>query len=165
MHDGRPTNRWIRGPGCIRKEHTSWIRGMGSARSGGSAGSKISSEMTLEELQASVEQIMVEMDWGCEIDIEIGQIINEYNEEYAWDDVNHMELPIKMPREARTEEMGHINSKKFIIVKKNEAWRLTGKGTFSTKCVDTDKSNGQGEMKCVVTMGDLKVQDERGAGP
>ena len=66
--------------------------------------------------------------------------------EYAWDDVNNFELPMNLVREARKEEMKHMKEKIFKVVKKSEAYRVTGKGPISTKWVDTDKSHGNGEM-------------------
>ena len=57
--------------------------------------------------------------------------------EYAWDDVNDMELP---------EEMKYMKGKTFKVVKKTEAYRVTGKGLISRKWFDTDKSHGNGEM-------------------
>ena len=60
--------------------------------------------------------------------------------EYAWDDVNNMELPIEKVCEAREEEMKYMKGKTFKVVKKSEAYRVTGKGLISTKWVDTDKA-------------------------
>jgi hypothetical protein len=68
-----------------------------------------------------------------------------YDEEYAWDDVNDFALPIGMVKKARMEEMGHMKNKIFKVVKKEEAWRVTGKAPISTKWVDTDKTHGTGE--------------------
>ena len=62
------------------------------------------------------------------------------------DDVNDVELPIEKVREARKEEMGYMKNKTFKVVKKSEAYRVTGKPPISTKWVDTDKSHGVGEM-------------------
>ena len=66
--------------------------------------------------------------------------------EYAWDDVNDMELPIDKVKAARKEEMGYMKNKIFKVVKKAEALRVTGTEPISTKWVDTDKSHGVGEM-------------------
>ena len=66
--------------------------------------------------------------------------------EYAWDDVNNMELPIEKVREAREEGMKYMKGKTFKVVKKSEAYGVTGKGLLSTKWVDTDKSHGNGEI-------------------
>ena len=66
--------------------------------------------------------------------------------EYAWDDVNNMELPIEKVREAREEEMKYMKGRTFKVVKKSEACRVAGKGPLSTKWVDTDKSHGNGEI-------------------
>ena len=57
--------------------------------------------------------------------------------EYAWDDVNNMELPIEKVREAREEEMKYMKGKTFKVVKKSEAYRVTGKGPMSTKSMQT----------------------------
>ena len=38
--------------------------------------------------------------------------------EYAWDDVNNMELPIEKVREAREEEMKYMKGKTVKVVKK-----------------------------------------------
>ena len=74
------------------------------------------------------------------------QQVSEEEEEYAWDDVNNFELPMNLVREARKEEMTHMMGKIFKVVKKSEAYRVTGKGPISTKWVDTDKSHGNGDM-------------------
>ena len=65
--------------------------------------------------------------------------------EYAWDDVNDMELPLDLVNKARKEEMEHMKGKIFKVVKKSEAWEMTGKAPMSTKWVDTDKAQGTGE--------------------
>ena len=54
-----------------------------------------------------------------------------------------MELPIKLVREARAEEIGHMKGKTFKIVKRTDSWERTGKSPISTKWVDTDKSRDQ----------------------
>ena len=69
----------------------------------------------------------------------------EEGEEFAWDDVNNIALPLQLVRKARQEEMRCMKGKIFKVVKKSEAWRLTGKAPISTKWVDTDKTNGTGE--------------------
>ena len=66
-------------------------------------------------------------------------------EEYAWDDVNDIPLPLDKVKEARLEEMGHMKGRIFKVVKKDEAWKVTGKAPISTKWVDTDKTHGTGE--------------------
>jgi len=68
-----------------------------------------------------------------------------YDEEYAWDDVNDIAVPIEMVKKARRVEMGHMKNKIFKVVKKEEALRVTGKAPISTKWVDTDKTHGTGE--------------------
>ena len=68
----------------------------------------------------------------------------EESDEYAWDDVNDIPLPLGQVKAARIEEMGHMKSKIFKVVKKEEAWRVTGKAPISTKWVDTDKTHGTG---------------------
>ena len=50
-----------------------------------------------------------------------------------------------MVRKARREEMEHMKGKIFKVVKKEEAWRVTGKAPMSTKWVDTDKTHGTAE--------------------
>ena len=42
--------------------------------------------------------------------------------------------------------MKFMKNKTFQVVKKSEAYRVTGKSPISTKWVDTDKSHGNGEM-------------------
>ena len=69
------------------------------------------------------------------------------NEEFAWDDVNNMELPIKEVRAARAEEMAHMKGKIFKVVPRSECYDRTGRAPISTKWVDTDKSHGQGQMR------------------
>jgi len=66
-------------------------------------------------------------------------------EEYAWDDVNDIRLPLELVRKAREEEMTHMKGKIFKVVKKPEAWERTGRAPISTKWVDTDKTHGTGE--------------------
>ena len=92
---------------------------------------KRQSDMSLDELEASIGQIICDFDGN----------------EVAWDDVNvNIELPIEGVREARTEEMSHMKGKVFKVVKKSESYEKTGKAPKSTKWVDTDKSHGQGTM-------------------
>jgi hypothetical protein len=57
-----------------------------------------------------------------------------------------MELPIEKVRQARLEEMRHMKGRTFVVVKKAEAIKVTGRKPISTKWVDTDKSHGMGEM-------------------
>jgi hypothetical protein len=66
-------------------------------------------------------------------------------DEYAWDDVNDIPLPLDQVKAARKEEMGHMKGKIFKVVKREEAWRITGRAPISTKWVDTDKTHGTGE--------------------
>ena len=40
--------------------------------------------------------------------------------------------------------MSYMKGKIFKVVKKSEAWRITGKAPISTKWVDTDKTHGIG---------------------
>ena len=63
-------------------------------------------------------------------------------DEYAWDDVNNIPLPMHLVKEARSEEMAHMKGSIFKIVKRAEAWRVTGKAPITTKWVDTDKTHG-----------------------
>ena len=89
------------------------------------------SDMTLEELEAQIGQILCGYDGVAR----------------AYDDVNAgIELPIKDVEEARKEEMKYMKDKVFHIVKKEECFKKTGKSPTSTKWVDTDKSHGHGEM-------------------
>lgn len=67
-------------------------------------------------------------------------------DEHTWYDVNNFELPMDKGREARKEEMKHMKDNIFKVVKKSEAYRLTGRSPISTKRVDRDKSRGNGEM-------------------
>ncbi len=53
---------------------------------------------------------------------------------------------MNLVREARMEGMKHMKNKIFKVVKKSEAYRVTGKGPISTKWVDTDKPHGNGDM-------------------
>ena len=102
------------------------------SRDGVGTGIKRQSDMTLEELEASIGQIVCGDD-GEEVS--------------AWDDANkNIELPIKDVKEARAEEMGHMKGKVFKIATKSECYERTGKAPASTKWVDTDKSHGQGKM-------------------
>ena len=65
--------------------------------------------------------------------------------EYAWDDVNDMELPLGLVKMARTEEKEHMKGNIFKVVKKSEAWEMTEKAPMSTKWLATDKTHGTGE--------------------
>ena len=65
-------------------------------------------------------------------------------EEFAWDDVNNIALPLELVEKAQQEEMSYMKGKIFKVVKKSEAWRITGKAPLSTKWVDTDKTHGIG---------------------
>jgi hypothetical protein len=65
--------------------------------------------------------------------------------EYAWDDVNNIPLPLDLVKKARKEEMDHMKGKIFKVVKRAEAWKVTGKAPISTKWVDTDKTHGMGD--------------------
>jgi hypothetical protein len=70
---------------------------------------------------------------------------HDFQEEFAWDDVNDIRLPLELVRKARAEEMSHMKGKIFKVVKKAEAWARTGRAPISTKWVDTDKTHGTGE--------------------
>lgn len=76
-------------------------------------------------------------------------------EEFVWDDVNDMELPIDMEKNASAEEMGHVQGDSFKVVKKSEAWAATGKPPLSTQWVDTDNTHGTGAPLLRLRMGDL----------
>ena len=82
-----------------------------------------------------------------EPNMEVGQVVEEHEGVYAWDDVNNMELPMEAVKEARMEEMQYMKGKTFKVVKRVEAFEKTGKPPISTKWVDTDMSHGVGEMK------------------
>ena len=69
---------------------------------------------------------------------------NREEEEFAWDDVNNSALPLELVKNARQEDMRHMKGKIFKVVKKEEAWKVTGKAPISTKWVDTDKTHGTG---------------------
>jgi hypothetical protein len=57
------------------------------------------------------------------------------NGEYAWDDVNKIAVPLEIVKQARKDEMGRMTVKIFKVVKKDEAWKVTGKAPISTKCI------------------------------
>ena len=65
--------------------------------------------------------------------------------EYTWDDVNNIPLPVDLVKKARREEMGHMKGKIFKVVKRAEAWEVTGRAPIGAKWVDTDKTHGTGE--------------------
>jgi len=78
-------------------------------------------------------------------EMEVGEVEGDFvDDEFAWDDVNDIALPIELVRKARCEEMQHMKGKIFKVVKKSEAWSVTGKAPISTKWVDTDKTHGAG---------------------
>ena len=101
-----------------------------------------------------IDQVMMEewpgqeKKWDDDVNYYVKKIrhVSDDEEEYAWDDVNNFELPMKLVREARKEEMKHMMQKICKVVKRSEAHRVTGRGPISTKWVDTDKSHGNGEM-------------------
>lgn len=111
-----------------------------------SLGVKRPSDIGLDELEACIGNILAEIDERDETDFRVHQVLGQEEFEYAWDDVNQMELPMKLVSEARAEETNHLKGRTFQVVKKSEAWQVTGKAPTSTKWVDTDKSHGQGEM-------------------
>ena len=92
---------------------------------------------------AMINNIMID-EWEDKA-METQEEIDEWAET-AWDDVNNVPLPMEKVRAARKEEMEHSKGKRFVIVKKSEAWRVTGKAPMSTKWVDTDKSHGKGKL-------------------
>ena len=47
--------------------------------------------------------------------------------EHAWNDVNSIRLPIDKARAARREEVDHAKGKTFVVAKKADAWRVTGR--------------------------------------
>jgi hypothetical protein len=65
-------------------------------------------------------------------------------DKYAWGDINDIALPLDLVKKARKEEMMHMKNNIFKVVKKEEAWRKTGRAPISTKWVDTDKTHGTG---------------------
>ena len=67
-------------------------------------------------------------------------------EKYACSDVGNMELPMKGVQEARKEDMTHMKENTFMVVMRAEAFERTGKPPISTKWVNTDKSQGVGNM-------------------
>ena len=77
----------------------------------------------------------------------IDQLQESEVKKYAWDDVNDIPLPLEKVIEARREEIGFMKGKTFEVVKKEEAYRVTGKAPIGTRWVDTDKSHGVGDLK------------------
>ena len=100
--------------------------------------------------------LVLKQEWTEQEQGELGHVC-----EYAWDDVNNMELPIEKVREAREKEMKYMKGETFKVVKKSEAYRVTGKVPISTKWVDTDKSHGNGEIFEKVKVGSTRLQFER----
>ena len=111
-----------------------------SSSSGGPAQFIEPEVMNVDRIFAEIDQIMAE-EWADQ-ELELQKSI----EEYAWDDVNNFALPIDKVREARKEEMEHMMGKTFVVVKKSEAYRVTGTHPISTKWVDTDKNHGNGDL-------------------
>lgn len=66
--------------------------------------------------------------------------------EMVWDDVNDIPLPLETVNNARREEMQHMKGNLFKVVKKEEAWRSTGKPPMTTQCVcvGADEAHGTG---------------------
>ena len=90
--------------------------------------------------EMNIDQVL-EQQW---IDKEKGA--QDQIDEYARDDVNDMELPIEKVREPRTGEMKYMKGKRFKVVEKSKAHRITGRALLAQKWVATDKSHGKGEM-------------------
>ena len=123
------------------------LHSAGASSSQQTGGKKRSSDMPLEELEASINEIINELDGMQDgLNLDVKQIFEEFDQTYAWDDANNMELPLDLVTSAREEEMAHMKGKIFKVVKKTESWAKTGKAPKSTKWVDTDKSHGEGEM-------------------
>ena len=64
-----------------------------------------------------IDQVMMEewsgqeKEWDDDVNYYLKKIrhVSDDEEEYAWDDVNNFELPMKLVREARKEEMKHMH--------------------------------------------------------
>ena len=64
-------------------------------------------------------------------------------DEYAWDDVNNVELPIEQLREARKEEM---KGRTFKVVEKSQACGVVGTRSIRSKWTETHNSRYMSEM-------------------
>ena len=61
-----------------------------------------------------------------------------------FDEVTHVELPAKLVREARAEDLEYFNSLLvWEVVKTQECWDVTGRPPISTKWVDVNKGDQQ----------------------
>ena len=61
-----------------------------------------------------------------------------------FDEVTHAELPARLVREARAEELDYFNSLPvWEVVKTQECWDVTGRPPISTKWVDVNKGDQQ----------------------
>ena len=85
-------------------------------------------------------------------------------EEYAWDDVNDIKLPIDQVKNARAEEMKHMKGKIFKVVKKSEAWERTGKPPVSSKLAAKSPKAAARRKSFCARMGGMEgpMKDENG---
>lgn len=103
----------------------------------GAGGTKRVSNMTLAEFEANVRQITAEYDKAQNVKIQIGRIVEQGGEMWAWDDVSDMKLPMELVDEAKKEEMAHMKKKTFKVINKKESYEVTGKGPISIKWILT----------------------------
>jgi len=131
--------------------------------SSSSSGMKRANDVPLKELEASIGQVMVEMDLREAEDVYIKQVTETDGVRVAWDDVNNVELLIELVDEARQEETKYLNERTWRIAKKTECWEKTGKAPVSVKWVDTDKSHGQKKIlvRSRLVARDFKTKGER----
>ena len=91
------------------------------------------SEIALKELEKTIGNGMVEMDLQEAEDMNIEQVIGAEGARYAWDDVNNVELPIKLVDEARQEEVKYLSEKTWRIVKTEGVLGEDWKGPYKRK--------------------------------
>ena len=67
-----------------------------------------------------------------------------------FDEVTHVELPAKLVKEARAEELEYFNTLPvWKVVKTQECWDTTGSPPISTKWVDVNKGDQQDyDIRC-----------------
>ena len=69
--------------------------------------------------------------------------MEESDEEFGWDDVHNVQIPLEEIKAARREELQFMQSRNlWTVVPKKECLRLTGKQPVSVRWVDTNKGRG-----------------------
>ena len=90
-------------------------------------------------------------------------LMNESDDEdIGWDDVNDVQIPLEMIKEARGEEVQFMESRKlWSIAPTKECLEKTGKPPVSVRWVDTNKGrDGKLEIRSRLVARDFKGNDK-----